>query len=153
MSRKLTSLACLLTVALVGMLCVYVLPAASAQQAQNAPAKSDSEKPGPPEQPAKPPPPPQVTIHIEVTAGEKNKPVENASVYVRYNEPHKIKADKLIEMNVKTSVDGKVRVPLVPKGRILIQVIAEGWKTYGRWFDLTEDGQVFKIHLDRPPNW
>jgi hypothetical protein len=131
------------------MLCI---PAARAQQAQNPPAKPDSDKSGP-DTPAKPPAPDFVTIHIEIVAGDKDKPVENASVYVRYNEPHKFKSDKLIEMNVKTSVDGKVKVPLVPKGRILIQVIAENWKTFGRWFDLTDDGQVFKIHLEKPVRW
>jgi len=123
------------------------MPAAHAGQAQDGPPQSPSDKP------AKPQPPQIVTIRIEVTGGEKEKPIENASVYVRYNEPHKIKSDKLIEMNVKTSIEGKVKVPLVPKGKILIQVIAEGWKTYGRWYDLTEDGQVFKIHLDRPHKW
>src|SRR5271155_1884492 len=121
--------------------------AANAQQADapppasSTPAKPDNAKPQ------------ILTIHIEVTAGEKNKPVDSASVYVRYNEPHKIKADKLIEMNVKTTMEGKVRVPLVPKGRILIQVIAPGWKTFGKWFDLSDDEQVFKIHLDNPPKW
>jgi len=132
--------------------CAIAVPAAFAQKPQDAPAGSESDKSAP-SKPAKPLPPDPVTIHIEITGGEKEKPVENASVYVRYNEPHKIKSDKLIEMNVKTSMDGKVRVPLVPKGKILIQVVAEGWKTYGRWFDLTDDGQVFKIHLDRPHKW
>jgi len=117
---------------------------ASVKCAQQPPSASEEKKPGPPE---------PVTIRIEVTAGDNNKPVEAASIYVRYNEAHKIKADKLVEMNVKTTPEGRARVPLVPKGKILIQVIAPGWKTFGKWFDLTEDNQVFKIHLDRPPKW
>jgi len=40
-----------------------------------------------------------------------------------------------------------------PTGRVLIQVVAEGWKTYGHWYDLTDSKQVVKIHLDRPPKW
>jgi len=131
------------------LLGVPLAPAAFAAPAQDPADKPPADKQGS-DAKAKAEP---VTIHIEVTAGEKDKPVEGASVYVRYNEVHKIRSDKLIEMNVKTSINGKVKVPLVPKGKILIQVIAEGWKTYGRWFDLTEDGQVFKIHLDRPPHW
>jgi hypothetical protein len=126
-------------------------PARHGGQAQEAPAKPDAAKPGAAKQGK--PQPELFTIRIEITAGDKNKPVENASVYVRYNEPRKLKSDKLVEMNVKTSPEGNVRVPLVPKGKILIQVVAEGWKTYGRWFDLTEDGQVFKIHLDKPHQW
>jgi len=38
-------------------------------------------------------------------------------------------------------------------GRALVQVIAEGWKTFGRWYDITETKQVIKIHLERPPKW
>jgi hypothetical protein len=119
---------------------------------------AQAQESGPPQADSKPEKPPdakleRVIIHIEVTAGDKNVPVDSASVYVRYNEAHKIKADKLVEMNVKTNMEGKVRVPLVPKGKILIQVIAPNWKTFGRWFDLTDDEQVFKIHLDKPPKW
>jgi hypothetical protein len=125
----------------------FASPAALARQSQDAPAKSEAPKK------TKQEPPDLLTIHIEVTGGDKNKPVEAASVYIRYYEPHKFKSDKLIEMNVKTSPEGKVRVPQVPKGKILIQVVAEGWKTYGRWLDLTEDEQVFKIHLDKPRQW
>jgi hypothetical protein len=119
-------------------------PAAQAQQPQPPPANSDSAKPGKGQ---------HVTIQIEVTAGEKNRPVDSASVYVRYPDPRKFKSDRLAEMNVKTSQEGKVKVPLVPKGKILIQVIAPGWKTFGKWFELTDDEQVFKIHLDNPPKW
>jgi hypothetical protein len=126
----------------------FVLACQAAQAQQQDAPPSDTKPENPPD--AKPV---RVVIHIEVTAGDKNIPVDSASVYVRYNEAHKIKSDKLVEMNVKTNMDGKVRVPLVPKGKILIQVIAPHWKTFGRWFDLTEDGQVFKIHLDNPPKW
>ena len=137
----------LLFAAFAGGVCLFASHAASVAQAQAGSGKSE---PGKQE---KPQPPELFTIHIEVTAGDKNKPVENASVYVRYYEPRKLKSDKLIEMDMKTSAEGKVRTPSVPKGRILIQVVAEGWKTYGHWFDLTDDGQVFKIHLDPPHHW
>ncbi len=91
-------------------------------------------------------------LRIEVTAGEKSRPVENASVYVRYVEESLLKK-KNREMNVKTNRDGVVKVPDVPRGRVLIQVIAEGWKTYGRWYDLESDEQTVKVHLEKPPRW
>jgi hypothetical protein len=128
---------------------LLLAPPAHAQQTQPAPDSGDASA----KKPAKAAPPEPVTIHIEVSAGDSSKPVESASVYVRFSETHKFKSDKLIEMNVKTTPEGKARVPLVPKGKILIQVIAPGWKTFGKWFDLTDDEQVFKIHLDRPPKW
>jgi hypothetical protein len=111
-----------------------------------------------------PPPPPNEKIPpvktdvlsritIEVSGGEKETPVENASVYVKYVEERKLKKDKKLELNVKTNRDGVAHVPNAPLGRVLIQVIAEGWKTYGRWYDITDTKQVFKIRLQRPPKW
>jgi hypothetical protein len=92
-------------------------------------------------------------ITIEVTGGEKNAAVENASVYVKYVEEHAIKKDKKLELNVKTSREGVAHVANAPLGRVLIQVVADGWKSYGRWYDITDANQQFKIHLDRPPKW
>jgi len=92
-------------------------------------------------------------ITIEVTGGDKNVAVENASVYVKYVEEHKISKDKKLELNVKTSREGVAHVPNAPPGRVLIQIVADGWKSYGRWYDITDVNQEFKIHLERPPKW
>jgi hypothetical protein len=95
----------------------------------------------------------QARITIEVTGGDKSVPVENASVYVKFIEEHSLKKDKKLEMNVKTSREGIAHVPNAPMGRVLVQVVAEGWKTYGRWLDITDAKQTIKVHLERPPRW
>jgi hypothetical protein len=92
-------------------------------------------------------------ITIEVSGGEKSEPIENASVYIKYVEERKIKSNKTVELNVKTNRDGTAHVPDAPMGRALVQVVADGWKTYGRWYDVTDVKQTIKIHLDRPPKW
>ena len=92
-------------------------------------------------------------VTIEVTGGSNDVPVENASVYVKYVEERTLRKDKKVELNVKTSRDGVAHVANAPMGRALVQVIAEGWKTYGRWYDINEPKQVIKIHLERPPKW
>lgn len=92
-------------------------------------------------------------LTIEVTGGDDNVPVENASVYVKYIEEHKLKKDKKLELSVKTNREGIAHVPDANLGKVLIQVVAEGWKTYGRWFDVTDARQTIKVHLDRPPKW
>ena len=92
-------------------------------------------------------------ITIEVSGGEAETPVENASIYIKYIEERKVKKDKLLEMNVKTNKDGTAHVPDAPLGRVLVQVVADGWKTYGRWYDVTDVRQTIKIHLDKPPKW
>jgi hypothetical protein len=92
-------------------------------------------------------------LTIEVTGGEKSIPIENASVYVKYVEEHAIKRDKKVELNVKTNREGVAHVADAPLGRALIQIIAEGWKTYGRWYDITDSHQVIKVRLEKPPKW
>ncbi len=102
--------------------------------------------------PSKENPAPIPRLTIEVTGGDANKPVDNASVYVKTEEDHLIK-DKKTEQNVKTNKDGVAHLPDPPLGRVLIQVVAEGWKPFGHWYDITDSKQVVKIHLERPPKW
>lgn len=92
-------------------------------------------------------------LRIEITGGERNQPVENASVYVKFIEERKLRKDKKYEMNVKTNRDGIAQVPDTPQGRVLIQVVAEGWKTFGRWYDIDDPQQTIKIHLEKPTRW
>ncbi len=113
-------------------------------------AAQDSPTP-PPKAPAQSGEPSRLTI--EVTGGESAVPVENASVYVKYVEEHAIKKDKKVELNVKTNRAGVAHVAEAPLGRALVQIIAEGWKTYGRWYDITDPHQVIKVRLERPPKW
>jgi hypothetical protein len=94
-----------------------------------------------------------VRLKIVVTNNE-NKPVGDASVYIRFNVPggflHK---DKLAELSLKTNSDGSVKVPEVPTGKILIQVIAKGLHTYGKWYDIQKDQDTIEIKLDPAPHW
>jgi hypothetical protein len=115
--------------------------------AQNPPPSSSA----PP--PATSKPDVQTRITIEVTGGDKDMPVENASVYVKYVEEHIIRKNKKLELNVKTNREGIAHVPDAPLGRAMIQVIAEGWKTHWRWYDITDPKQSIKIHLERPQKW
>lgn len=105
-----------------------------------------------------PPPPkntapaPENRLTVEVTGGDANKPVENASVYLKTVEEHRIK-DKKTELSVKTNQEGIAHIPDVPLGRVLIQVVADGWKSYGHWYDISDPKQTISIHLERPPKW
>lgn len=117
---------------------------AVAISAQDSPPVSKSPAPSGAENPR---------LTIEVTGGDNAAPVENASVYVKYFEEHTIKKDKKIELNVKTNREGVAHVPDAPLGRALVQIIADGWKTYGRWYDITDPRQVIKIRLEKPPKW
>jgi hypothetical protein len=104
--------------------------------------KEDKEKSQLPSGPSK--------LRIEVTAGEKNEPVDSASVYVRFKMG---KGKKLTEMNLKTNRDGVTHSPELSASRVLVQVLAPGWKTFGRWFDIEPGEQTIKVHLDKPAKW
>src|SRR5437899_1520787 len=90
---------------------------------------------------------------IEVTGGPDGRAIEGASVYVKYERPRTLAKDKKIEMNVKTNREGTARVPDLPRGKVLIQVIAEGWKPFGRWYNLEEEAETIKVRLEKPPRW
>jgi hypothetical protein len=122
------------------ILCVFVVSLPAARLTSRGAARA-------------PQTPSTARVTIEVTGGEKDAPVENASVYLKYVHERKIGKDKKIELNVKTNRDGMAHVPDAPLGRVLIQIVAEGWKTYGRWYDITDAKQPIKIHLDKPPKW
>lgn len=132
------------------LVCVWIAACAAIVQGVAA-----QDQPAPASKPKAPPPASdvQTRITIEVTGGERNVPVENASVYVKFIEERSLKKDKKLEMNVKTSREGIAHVPNAPMGRVLVQVVAEGWKTYGHWLDITDPKQIIKVHLEKPPKW
>lgn len=131
----------LLTIAaLGGALCILVL-AAGARNTQPLPEPQ-------PQQSVT-----TVRVTIEVTGGEKNLPVENASVYLKYVEERKLRKDKKYELNVKTNREGIAHVPDAPLGKVLVQIVADGWKTYGKWYEITDAKEPIKIRLERPPKW
>ena len=92
-------------------------------------------------------------LTIIVTGGEDKKPVDSASVYIRYVEGRKLGKDKKIEMNLKTNQSGVCHVPVIPPGKFVVQVIADGWKTYGEYYDVNQTEQTINITLVRPPKW
>jgi hypothetical protein len=92
-------------------------------------------------------------LKIHVTS-KGDKPVSYASVYVRFNQSGGLfHHDKLAELSLKTNEDGTVKVPSVPQGKILIQVVAKGWHTYGKWYEINQDEQSIEIVLEPPARW
>jgi len=98
---------------------------------------------------------PQTRLRIEVTAAETGKPIANASVYIRFESGHTflLHKEKQAELNFKTNQEGVVKIPDVPQKRVLIQVVAPGWHTYGKWYDFDKDDETVQIKLEKPPKW
>jgi hypothetical protein len=88
-------------------------------------------------------------VRIELTAADTKKPIADASVYLKFTQDGLLR-DRPIELNLKTNQNGVARSPLIPKGRVLIQIVMPGWKTYGQYFEVDRDEQVIQINLERP---
>jgi hypothetical protein len=69
----------------------------------------------------------------------------DASIYLRFPD------QKKVELDLKTNQEGIARSPEIRQGKVLIQVVAQGWKTYGEYHDVTESEQTIQIHLVKPP--
>ena len=95
----------------------------------------------------------QSWLRIEVVGGVDKKPVQQASVYVKFTVVHKHGKDEKFEFDFHTNDEGVARAPDIPQGQILIQIVAEGWKTFGQYYDVTQDNQTIHIELQRPPRW
>jgi hypothetical protein len=95
---------------------------------------------------------PKTKLKIVVTGD--GKPVGNASVYVRFNASggllHK---EKQMEVDLKTNENGTAKVKDLPRGKILVQVIAKGWHTFGQWYEMDSDDKTIEIKLEPPPHW
>ena len=91
----------------------------------------------------------ETQLEFVVTTQRGDKPVGNASVYVRFPG----KNGKLIELDLKTNEDGRVKGPKIPQGKIMVQVVAEGKKTFGQWFDIEEEQKTIAIQLEPPAHW
>jgi hypothetical protein len=94
------------------------------------------------------------TTKLKIVVTGNGKPVGNASVYVRFNAAggllHK---EKQMEVDLKTNEDGTAKVRDLPRGKILVQVVAKGWHTFGQWFEMDSDDKTIEIKLEPPPHW
>ena len=95
----------------------------------------------------------RVRLEITIIAATSGEPIKNASVYVRYKKARALRKDKTISLSLKTNPDGTAIVPEVPEGQVLVQVIAEGWKTYGEFHEVKSPKQSIEIKLVRPKKW
>jgi hypothetical protein len=96
--------------------------------------------------------PPSTRLRIEVkTLG--GKPIERASVIVRFVEGRSVaKFGKKIRTSweTRTNMDGVAKIPPLPQGKILVQVIAKGYQTFGQEFEITDEERTIEVKLNPP---
>ncbi len=91
-----------------------------------------------------------LTIHVTTQSG---KPIDHASVVVKFVQGRsKVKFGKKIrtEFELHTNEEGIAKIPPIPQGTILIQVIAKDYQTFGDNFDIDEAEKTVDIKLNPP---
>ena len=97
--------------------------------------------------------PPMTKIRVEVRKATTDKPVDRASVVVRFVEGRSVvKLGKKImtSYQMRTNQDGVASMPAIPQGKIQIQVIAKGFQTFGQIFDIGEEEKTVEVKLNDP---
>ncbi len=82
-----------------------------------------------------------------------DKPVERASVIVKFVEGRSVvKFGKKIRTRweLRSNNEGVARIPPIPQGKILVQVIAKGYQTFGETYDVDETEKTIEVKLNPP---
>ena len=87
-----------------------------------------------------------------VVTNMEGKPVDRAAVIVKFVQGRsKIKFTKIRkEWELRTSQEGIAKIPSIPQGKILIQVIAKNFQTFGETFDVDEEEKTIEVKLKAP---
>ena len=91
-------------------------------------------------------------LTVQVNSAETGKPIDRASVIVRFKHGlNPIKMKKLLtSWETKTSQEGTITIPDIQMGEVEIQVIASNYQTFGGNFQLNQPEQTVTIKLNPP---
>ena len=92
-------------------------------------------------------PPPSAHIEVTVLRDFNGKPVTNAHVIFHPTEGDKDKGS----LEIKTDEDGKAIIDVIPIGdTVTLQVIADGYQTYGQSYKIDKAEMTMEIRMKRP---
>jgi Carboxypeptidase regulatory-like domain len=91
---------------------------------------------------------PTSVLSVTVVRDSNGKPVKNAEIVLHpVDERGRQKAEGL---ELKTHEDGKAETGGVPYGKLRVQVIAKGFKTFGQDYDVQQPNLEITIKLQNP---
>jgi len=87
-----------------------------------------------------------------VVTNDSGKPVERANVLVKFGGRSIVKLGKNVRTTweMRSTQEGVAEIPDMPKGKILVQVTAKGFQTFGQTFDVSEDERTIEVKLNPP---
>jgi Carboxypeptidase regulatory-like domain len=91
---------------------------------------------------------PTATLNLTVVKEANGKPVKNAEVVLHLLDKHGNQKQDGLEL--KTHEDGKAATSGIPYGKVRIQVIARGFRTWGDDVEVTGPNMELTIKLQKP---
>src|ERR1700756_4746638 len=91
---------------------------------------------------------PTASVNMTIIREANGKPVKNAEVVVHLVD--KNGKEKQEGLELKTHDDGKAEASGIPYGKVRIQVIAPGLKTYGEDFSVNQPNLEITIKMQKP---
>ena len=88
------------------------------------------------------------SLQFLVIKDSNGKPVRNAEIVLHPVDKHGHQKEEGVEL--KTHEDGKASVTGIPYGKLRVQVIAPGFKTYGEDYDISQPSHEITIKLQKP---
>jgi hypothetical protein len=88
------------------------------------------------------------TVNIVVVRDSNGKPVKNAEVVLHLLD--KEGNEKQDGLELKTHEDGKAATDGIPYGKVRIQVIAHGFRTWGNDYEVRQPNMEITIKLQKP---
>jgi Carboxypeptidase regulatory-like domain len=88
------------------------------------------------------------SLNFLVIRDYSDKPIRNASVIM-----HPVKRDGKQSrggLQIKTDADGKANFDGVPYGKLRVQVLAQGFQTFGEDYDINRPTMDITIRMKRP---
>ena len=113
-----------------GQVLLIVLVAATAFAGQKAPAEKTA------------------SVNLIVVKDANGKPVKNAEVVLHLIDNHGKQRQEGMEL--KTHEDGKAEATGIPYGKVRIQVIAPGFRTYGQDYSIDQPTLEITIKMQKP---
>ena len=91
---------------------------------------------------------PTASLNVLILKQDNGKPIRNAAVIMHAVNKHGKQSNGDLEL--KTDLDGKASFDGIPYGKLRIQVLANGFQTFGQDYNVSEPNLNLTIKLNRP---
>ena len=91
----------------------------------------------------------KISVIVKTQAG---RPIDRASVIIRCVDRKLAKLGKhdCPSYELRTNEEGKAVMPPIPQGKIRVQVIAKGYQTYGKDYEINEEEKTVEVTVNPP---